>query len=187
MKRIFVAVNISEKARQKAAEYICVLKDDLPRFAITWVRPEKLHLTLRFIGDCGDDELNKVTAAVQIVSEKIPSFSLNISGTGIFPTEKKARVLWLGVNGEISQMIKAKNLFEEEYRRSGLLGKRESLTPHLTIARIKHTGWSRDVINKHLNSKFEPVEFEVSEIVIYESRLHPTGSLYSVASRHSLT
>jgi 2'-5' RNA ligase len=186
MKRIFVAVDISEEAREKVAEYITVLRGDAPKFAANWVRPEKLHLTLRFIGDRGDDELTEIIDAVRSVSESIPAFLLRIAGTGVFPNEKRTRVLWLGVGGETDQMIKAKDLFENEYITAGLSGKRDSLKPHLTIARIKDIWRSREVIAEHLSSQFEPVEFEVSEIVVYQSKLLPTGSVYSVVSKHKL-
>jgi 2'-5' RNA ligase len=186
MRRIFVAVDISEEARERAAKYIAVMRGDLPKFAASWVRPEKLHLTLRFIGDCDDAELKKVTEVVDSVSAGIHPFRINIIGTGVFPNEKRARVLWLGVGGETNQMIKAKDLFENEYHAAGLLGKREALTPHLTIARIKNIGRCREVVAAHLNSQFGPVEFEVSELVVYESKLNPKGSIYSVVAKYNL-
>jgi len=186
MRRIFVAVDISDEARKKAGEYIVALRGDLPKFAASWVRPEKLHLTLRFIGDCGEAELKKVTEVVDSVSARMHSFRLNITGTGVFPNEKRARVLWLGVGGETDLMVRAKDMFENEYHSIGLLGKREALTPHLTIARIKNIGWCREVVVAHLNSHFEPIEFEVSEIVVYESELHPKGSSYSAVARYIL-
>ena len=186
MHRIFVAVDISEAARKRASEYVDELRSGFPRLPISWVRPEKLHLTLRFIGDCGERELETIRDVVEEIAAESQPFHLSITGTGVFPSEHRARVLWLGVGGEVDAMSRVKDLFEDAYKRAGLLGKRPSLTPHLTIARVKDASRCRDLIEKHLATQFEPVEFEVSEFVIYESELRPTGSVYSVVSKASL-
>lgn len=183
MRRIFVAVNISEEARQRAADYIALLRGGEPTRGMSWVHPEKLHLTLRFIGNCDEDDLQKVLSSAQFAAENDGRFTLNISGTGVFPSAKRARVLWLGVGGEIDKMAKAADLFNGAF---GSKGEHEVFKPHLTIARVKDASKNREIISKHVNWQFEPVEFEVSEIVVYESELHPKGSIYSAVARYVL-
>jgi 2'-5' RNA ligase len=186
VKRIFVAVDISDEAREKAGEYAARLAERTPASGIKFVRPEKLHLTLRFFGRCDDDQLKRVTDAVRIAAETITPFRATVSGTGLFPDERNPRVLWLGVGGELDQMLKAKTLIETEFAKPGSMPKAERFVPHLTIARIKDSRLSRDIVDRHLASQFGPVEFEVNEIVIYESRLLPAGSEYSPVVRFKL-
>jgi len=66
------------------------------------------------------------------------------------------------------------------------LAEKRNFKPHLTIARIKRAKKSVELAKKHLEEEFEPVQFEVSEIVIYESRLQPTGSKYFPVKRISI-
>jgi RNA 2',3'-cyclic 3'-phosphodiesterase len=186
MQRIFLAVDISETARDRASDYINGLKEDGNRSGISWVRPEKLHLTLRFVGDCGAHEADMITAIAGEIATEIESFRISISGTGVFPSEKKARVIWLGVDGDVDRMRRAKDLFEEKYASRGQQENRDPLTPHLTIGRVKDPSRARGVVERHLEAEFEPVDFTVAELVVYESKLLPTGSVYTAVSRHRL-
>lgn len=183
MRRIFVAVDISEEAREKTAEYIYRLRGDGPTRGIAWVNPDKLHLTLRFIGNCDEDEMQKVLYSAQFASKNSGPIRLDVSGTGVFPNARRARVLWLGVDGEVDKMAKTADRFNEAY---GLKGEHDVFKPHLTIARVKDAAKNREVINNHVKSQFEPVEFKVSEIVVYESELRPKGSVYSAVARYVL-
>jgi len=186
MRRIFVAVDISEEVRRKVAEYIANLRADTPAKVASYTHPEKLHLTLRFIGNCPDEELPDVINAARSAAESLKPFSLKITGTGVFPNKRKARVLWLGVDGETDQMVKAVSIFDRLYNLERQPN-HEVFSPHLTIARIKDRAKGRELVDLHLNSNFGPAAFEVSEIVVYESSLLSTGSVYSVVSRHIMS
>jgi 2'-5' RNA ligase len=91
--------------------------------------------------------------------------------------------LWLGVDGETDQMVKALGIFDNMYDREPQQDNKD-FSPHLTLARIKDRAKGRQLVNQHLNSNFGPIEFEVSEIVVYESSLLSSGSVYSIVSRH---
>lgn len=183
MRRLFVAVDISEEARERGAKHTSRLRGDGTTRGISWVNPDKLHLTLRFIGNCDEDEVQKVLSSARFAAENNSRFTLNISGTGVFPNAKRARVLWLRVGGEVDRMAKIVDSFNEAY---GSKGEHEVFKPHLTIARVKDPSKNREIINRHINSQFEPAEFEVSEIVVYESKLDPKGSIYSAVARYIL-
>lgn len=185
MKRIFVAIDISEDARQKVAQYVADLRGDIAGKVATWTHPEKLHLTLRFIGNCEEEELPKVIDAARSAAESIRPFTIKIVGTGVFPNKRKARVLWLGIDDKTDQMTKAVNIFDTIYDLDPQ-SDREVFSPHLTIARIKDRVRGKELVNQHLNSNFEPAEFDVLEIVVYESQLLSAGSVYSVVSRYPL-
>ena len=184
MQRIFVAVDITEQARQRAADYVSRLRGDEQTRGISWVNPDKLHLTMRFIGNCDEVGLQKVLFSAQFAAENSGPIRLNISGTGVFPNAKRARVLWLRVGREVDRMAKIVDSFNEAY---GSKGEHEVFKPHLTIARVKDPSKNREIINRHISSQFEPIGFEVSEIVVYESKLDPKGSIYSAVARYILS
>jgi len=183
MKRVFVAVDISDEARKKVAAYVEGLRGYLGSRAASWVRPEKLHLTLHFVGDCDDDELRRLTELVGKCAAKTRLFDIAIEGTGVFPNSRRARILWLGIRDDGKHLNFIQSNLEPQ---TGPSDNQKPFRPHLTIARIKDARASREVVAKHLANTFEPVEFGVSEIVIYESTLTRDGSVYSVLSTYQL-
>jgi 2'-5' RNA ligase len=180
MKRIFVAIDISDEARGKVSDYIETLRNEFRHLRVGWEKDEKLHLTLKFLGDIDDYQLEKLTNAVQKTNKKISNFKLQISETGVFPNERKGRILWLDLKDETGNLLKLNKQLEEECLKIGFPKEKRNFKPHLTIARLREPLKSKGLITKHLQNEFEPVEFEVSEIVILESKLKPTGSIYSV-------
>jgi 2'-5' RNA ligase len=185
MKRIFVAIDISEEARRKASRYIESLRRRFPALRVGWDKPEKLHLTLKFLGDTGDEQLLKLTKAIEKAARQISNFKLRIAGTGVFPNRRKARVLWLGVTDESESLTKLSKILESEVEREGFARETRDFKAHLTLARLREPEKSGNLVETHLQEKFEAVEFEVSEIVIYQSELSPQGSRYAVVSKHA--
>ncbi len=74
------------------------------------------------------------------------------------------------------------SILETECEKIGFKKEKRIYKPHLTIARLREPQKSKNLVQNHLENKFEPVSFEVSEIVIYESKLQPTGSIYKKVS-----
>lgn len=177
-RRIFVAIDISEEAREKVAAYVTNLKTVFPKLKVGWDRPEKLHLTLKFLGDTNDDQLEKLKEICVNISSAISNFKLWISQTGVFPSPRNARVLWLGVEGNVEKLQKINKILETVCDKIAFKKEKRIYTPHLTIGRIREPHKARQLAKKHLENKFEPVEFKVSELVIYESILQPTDSIY---------
>jgi len=151
-----------------------------------WEKPEKLHLTLKFLGDAGENQLAALNKIAREIAGKISKFTVQIAETGIFPNQRNPRVLWIDVKDETGSLAKINDLLEAECEKIGFERERRKFVPHLTIGRVREPNRAGKLAKKHLENKFEPVEFEVSEIVIYESKLLPTGSVYSVVSRHEL-
>lgn len=186
MKRIFVAIDISLEARRRIAAYIETLRDEFRAVRAGWDKPEKLHLTLKFLGDTNEKQLAELREIVGEIAGKISKFSLRIAETGVFPNARNARVLWIDAKDEAGILTKINDLLEAGCERIGFEMERRKFVPHLTIGRVREPNRAQDLAKKHLENKFEPVEFEVSEIVIYESKLLQTGSVYSVVSKHAL-
>ena len=178
-KRIFVAVDISEDARRKVSVYIADLKNKFPNVKIGWDRPEKLHLTLKFLGDSDENQLEQLKIICEQIAGQILNLKLQISETGVFPLPRNARILWLGVNGNVEELQKINAILETECEKIGFKKEKRIYKPHLTIGRIREPHKAKKLAQTHLENEFEPVGFEVSDIVIYESKLQPTGSIYS--------
>lgn len=181
VQRIFVAIDISEKARNAAARHIDGLRQEFRDIRVGWERTEKLHLTLKFIGDT--DEREALADAMKSVARMFDPFVLTIAETGVFPSARRPRILWLGATDETGTVNKIRQLIETECEKRGFKRDERPFDPHLTIARLREPQRSRKLVERHLAASFDPVKFVVPELVIYESKLLPAGSEYLVVSR----
>lgn len=185
MKRIFAAIDISPKAKTEVLNYTANLKKQFSDIKVGWATAEKLHLTLKFLGDTEEVQIDRVKNITEDISRKYRCFNANIKETGVFPSPKqKPRILWLGIEDETKILESIKDKLDFELEKIGFEKEKRKFNPHLTIGRLREPHKSKDLVKKHLLNKFEPVRFEVSEIVIYESELKPKGSIYSVISKH---
>lgn len=183
-KRIFAAIDIPEIERRKIERLIERLKSEFPNERIKWEKPEKIHLTLKFLGEIDDEQLKDFVEAVGETVKKVSPFKLQIAKTGVFPAPNKARVLWLGIMDAQGSLRRMNKILETECERRGFAGEKRNFKAHLTIARCKERP-NDLLIEQYLNADFPPSPpFEIAEIVIYQSELRPTGSIYSVFSRH---
>jgi 2'-5' RNA ligase len=172
-RRVFAAIDISEEARREATAFILGLRTEFPDAPVRWERSEKLHITVRFAGSLDEEQLGIFTQCVRAAAEAAQPFRMKLSGTGAFAKRRGPSVLWLGVEqiagsdvlGQVARMLDGKE--------------NRPFHPHVTIARIKDEKKAKELIERHRNERFESGEFEVNEIVIYESELRPTGSVYS--------
>ena len=184
MKRIFAAIDISDTARQKISTYIENLRGEFLHLRVGWEKAEKLHLTLKFFGEIDEKQLANLIEAAEKTADQIADFKLQIKDTGVFPAKRNARVLWLGIEEESGKLQKLNEILETECERFGFAKEKRNFKPHLTIARLREPNKSKELVGAHLRNEFESAEFRVSEIVIYESLLQKTGSIYSVVSTH---
>jgi len=111
---------------------------DLPASkAFRLIGPEKLHLTLKFLGNVAEDDLNRVAQALKPLRERHEPFEVSISGFGAFPSERKARILWAGV-GEGSEPLRAVALSVEDLLEPAGFGREQRpYVPHLTLGRAR--------------------------------------------------
>jgi RNA 2',3'-cyclic 3'-phosphodiesterase len=183
-KRVFIAVDISDEARRKIAAYIENIKRMSPQSKIKWERADKLHLTLKFLGDVDAQQLHDLDIAVREVALLHSPFDISVEGTGVFPGVRDPRILWIGIKGD--QIAAIAGELDAACEPRGFEREKRAFHPHLTIARIRDPRHSSEVVEAHLQNDFAPLSFPVSQIAIYESQLLRTGSVYSLVSKHGL-
>jgi 2'-5' RNA ligase len=147
---------------------------------LRWIRPENVHLTLRFLGDITTDAVDDLRSVLGRLAEETPAFSLKIKGAGVFPGSARPRVLWLGLGGQTK-------LLEDMYHRLSLLLSRhgfpEEARPfrgHLTIGRAKgrlDADRFRASLAALKNMESEP--FSADRISLFKSDLRSGGAVYT--------
>ena len=145
---------------------------------IKWIPPENIHLTLSFLGNISNKDLPSL---IQSVEKKITSnnFQFTITGTGVFPSSKSPKVLWLGISNGIDELTLLQSQVEKSVREFKDNYENNTFIPHISIARIKKGPRKIDVL-PFLNSVYSKIKLDVNSISMYESKLFPEGTQYTV-------
>jgi 2'-5' RNA ligase len=185
--RVFVALDIDDVIRGKLARFL----DGVRGFAsdVRWVRPESLHVTLKFIGEKSEVEVEQIKGTLEtIVAEK---FEMNFRGYGFFPGARAPRVFWVGIEtgpalsslaATVDEKLASLNIPKEEH----------AFSPHLTVARGGGgSGSPRKQKSDRPNRSFQRLQEKLGalpapefgtmtsrEFFLYQSQLSPGGSKY---------
>ena len=156
---------------------------------VKWVRPESIHLTLKFLGNLEPATLDRVFAAMdrcfQSAQEK---FSLMVGGLGAFPHLKRPRALWVGVQGEgFKHLLSLQQQIEMELAEEGFEKEKRKFSPHLTVGRVKFTGHLEELLKTFMEYPFPEMNFTVERIQIMRSELKSDGAVYSVQREYFLS
>jgi len=184
-RRIFCAVELPENIRAHVAAHVVLLQEAAPPpLKISWERIEKLHLTLKFLGELNSAQVEALTRAAKRAAESVEQFELILQETGAFPSSGSPRVLWLGLSDDTHRLARLHGQLETEAEREGLPREARPFQPHITIARIRFPNAARAVANFHREMKFGAAPFTVSELTVMQSRPGAEGSRYTPLSRH---
>lgn len=176
--RTFVALELSESLKQGILALIEELRDAGVR--ASWGRASTLHLTLKFLGDVEEELLDDVVDAVGRASQQIHPFTLTTSSLGAFPSPRRPRVLWLGVEPE-QGLFDLARATERELEELGFPRERRRFHPHVTLGRIRDPrAESVQALLDALNAPRERVV--VNEVRVMKSTLAPGGALHEPIS-----
>jgi 2'-5' RNA ligase len=189
--RIFCAVDLPEDVRERVAAHISRLREaiaaDASPLKVGWERPEKLHLTLKFLGDVEAARIEALTRAATRAAAEMGRFALTLEEAGSFPASGNARVIWLGLRDGTNQLAALHARLEEECARENFPREARPFHPHITIARIRvPNAAARRLAQLHRESGFAPASFDVEEFIVMRSQLGTGGSRYTPLSRHEL-
>ena len=187
--RLFVAVDVGAEVQRTASQMIESLKrraeQSAPHARVTWVKPEQLHLTVRFIGQADPALGDKIRTALANPL-RTPAFDLTIAGTGTFPPGRLPRVVWAGITTGLDHL----RLVEQEVgsRLDKLAPSTEAREyhPHLTLGRVKNPAGLRPAA---LLEGTETAVFgmvRVAAVTLFESRLSSSGPTYIALGRADL-
>ncbi len=144
-----------------------------------WVTPDKIHLTLRFLGETENDKLSDICDIMDESTRQVEAFELTLGTLGCFPNAKRPRVIWVGFQTSSEEMTYLQRGLEEEIVKLGWKSESRSYHPHLTLGRVKkspavvraHLHWGREMSKRRVG---------VSAVKLYESRLKPSGPEYAL-------
>jgi len=179
--RSFLAIELTENLRDSLEALI--IKMDSPAFDVRWVRPENVHLTLRFLGEVTGEELLRVSSAAQRTAEQAEPFQMVLFGLGAFPTRGSPRVVWVGVQDPVPVVALERNL-SDELERSGWPPPDKPFRAHLTVGRVKSPR-GKDRLRRLLeeNGEASVGQVRVEHMALIKSELRPAGPIYNTLNR----
>ncbi|MBW2051528.1 MAG: RNA 2',3'-cyclic phosphodiesterase [Deltaproteobacteria bacterium] len=181
MIRAFFAIELSDDLRNEIRR----LQDDLKKTGadVKWVRPQSVHLTLKFLGQTAEDIIEPLGKAVSGAVAPYPALTLKLGRTGVFPHRRRPRVTWVGLDGDLVELAFLQRAVEEQAAGFGFAAEKRSFSPHLTLGRIR-SGKNKDALLTALDRlEPEPLVLVAREIILYKSDLKPSGAVYTPLKR----
>ena len=177
--RTFVAVTLPEPLTILVSEVQQTLKAQGLRIA--WVPPGNVHLTLKFLGEIEPADIDPIAAVMSECSQRIVPLTLSARGLGVFPDLRRPRVVWLGITGDVPQLIAFQQDLDTRLVAIGngrFKPEERSFKGHLTLGRIK-VRLDSDILVKALRETGRVAHaFTVEAVHLIQSRLTPSGSIY---------
>lgn len=182
MIRTFIAVEVSPEVRKALGAQIHDLKAHFPK--INWVKPDNLHLTLKFIGNIAPDDLPDIFAVTEEAVAEIAGFSLEVCGAGAFPDLIHPRVMYAECTQGREEATQLAEAVEGALAPLGYLPDGRKYAPHLTLGRIKKPSDALGIENhaqELAQARFGVIEVE--EVVVFMSELKKHGARHTPMQR----
>lgn len=182
--RLFVAVTLPEDVRNRLARAQEALRT--AQADVTWVKPENIHLTLKFLGETDRKLLSRIQPALRDVSGQVRGFSLRLAGLGTFGG-RAPRVIWAGIpeGGEPLADLAAR--VDRALGQVGVPKEQRRFSAHATLGRVRSPRNAEALMTAVEARRAEPLgSVWVAEFVLLQSQLDPQGSIYTVLDRYTL-
>jgi RNA 2',3'-cyclic 3'-phosphodiesterase len=174
--RLFVGIAITSHIRSTIAAFIEELRPFAPQ--AKWVRVENIHLTLKFLGEMEPSRVRAVQSALSTV-RSAHLVTLEFRGLGFFPSEKRSRIFWMGMESSPNLKTLAADI-DQSLHKLGFALEERAFAPHLTLARFnapslapKLAAATRENTGRSFGS------FTTNKFHLVESKLKSTGAEYT--------
>lgn len=181
--RTFVAIELDRAIQAALGQIQSPLKNSKAGHIARWVSPYSIHLTLKFLGNVPVNRVEGISQAISRACEGFAPFPIFLTGMGCFPHERRPRVIWVGIGGELETLERLQNSVDTALNRLGFRPEKRGFTPHLTLARIRDRArpHERQELIKLLPTVEVPssASMMVREVYFIRSDLRPTGAVYT--------
>jgi len=177
--RSFLAFEIPEEIKETVFFIYKGLKSS--SLDVRWVKRENIHLTVVFMGNVKESDIESIGRAVEKTCNKYAPFKIRIKGAGVFSSLRNARVLWIGVEGDIERMSYFRDSLQKRLKPFGIKTENRKFSPHITVGRFRK-GFNQTSKLKEVIDKFKDVispETVLKELVLFKSELRPDGAIYT--------
>ncbi len=179
--RSFIAIDFPDSIQAKLDEVIQMLREKNAD-TVRWVPAQNIHLTLKFLGDISPANLQMLCKILTAEARRHEPFTVQVGGIGAFPSIRRPRVIWIGVEGNAT-LDALQNGVESETRRLGYAPEERAFSPHLTLGRVAHNA-SPDRVRQLSDSLIQTKVgnlgiVSVTKVSVFRSDLLPGGAVYT--------
>jgi len=187
--RLFAALDPPEPVRRSLARWQADLRRSAGRHAdgVRWTPADRLHVTLKFLGAVPEEHLDAVREAMAVAAAGSRPLRLEVRGAGGFPSSRRARVIWLGLSGDVDGLAELAGDLGRRLAPLGFPVEARPLTPHVTIGRSRDGRGAPGLGGAIAGAATaEGIPWRAGEISLFRSHLSPAGSRHEVLSRFPL-
>ena len=183
--RAFIAVDIHEDARAGLGR----VTDQLRRLGgdVKWVPARNVHITLKFLGETGEDLVPDLLAAMRAAAAGQSPFRVRLGGLGSFPRKGRPRVVWVGIAEGGRELGYLAGWVDSLCCELGFEREKRPFSAHVTVGRVRSPGGIERLVEAlGAGSDFSTETFEVTSIRLMKSDLRPSGAVYTCVGEVNL-
>ncbi len=178
--RAFIAIDLPQEIKDYLAKAQAKLKSS--NADVKWVNPQNIHLTLKFLGEIDEKQLNQITQILEDIAGNKTQFYIHLTSFGAFPNIKSARVIWAGIDKGDSEVKQIAEDLEKESEKIGIPKEERPFSSHITIGRTRSSK-NRNKLSQALENLTSEsggfsAEFTAVKITLFQSTLTPKGPIY---------
>ena len=183
--RAFLAIDPPASIREEMARIQERLKKSVQGM-IRWAGPASIHLTLKFFGDTGQEDVALISEVIEKEVTTIEPLYLEIKTLGVFPDIRRPRVIWLGTVGDVARLAILQEKLDRGFEDLGFEKENRPFRAHWTLARIKSseglTGMARTIES---GAGLLAGDFIARSLILFRSELRPQGAVYSKLAEYA--
>ena len=174
--RTFIALEIKENIKELLSGVQRKIGSGIG--GIKWVKPNNLHLTLKFLGPTREDKIEYISDILEDTAGGFTRFNVSVSGFGAFPSSHNPKVIWAGLKAD-DVLYKIQKDIDISLESLGFVKEKRPFSPHLTIGRLRDSRAKKKLRDALEQIRTEPGSFEAEKITFYKSGLMPEGPVYT--------
>lgn len=182
--RTFIAVELPSEIKNQIARIQAEFKK-IPA-QVSWTKPDNIHLTLKFLGEIEEKQLNPVTEATRSGCKGVKKFKISLKGVGGFPNLRQPRVIWIGTQDGAEELISLQGKIETELEQAGYSKEDKKFRPHFTIGRVRIPENIERLALALEKTEFQAEDIDIDRVTVMKSQLSSGGSIYTALGKIDL-
>ncbi len=184
--RAFIAIELPQEIRETLGRLQQKLK--AAGADVKWVEPKNIHLTLKFLGEIDEQNLDRINSALEEICRTRKLFVITLSSLGAFPNTISPRVIWVGISQGDSEVKEIAQAVEVHLETIGFPKENREFSSHITIGRTRSSKNRQDLAKTISELSLKPLkdQFLVTKITLFKSTLTPHGPIYEILQEFQL-